>query len=133
MGHYQINPDDDLDIVRVIADGEFDITSTKNMVADARVLATGLKRPLLYDLRNISTSVNEADLYELIHTLPALKDSEASKYCAAVLLGGSIPSKLRSFYEHEASNINIRVRGFQKANMALDWLRGQAGKMAQQH
>jgi len=129
MGHYQVNPDDEHNIVRIVANGEFDLTLSKNMVTNARTMATALKRPLLYDLRNIRTSVSEADLYELIHTLPALENSEASKYCAAVLVGGSIPSKLRKFYEYEASNINIKVRGFQKTSLALDWLRDHAGNL----
>ena len=129
MGHYQINPDDESHIVRVVAGGEFDLALSKNMVTNARAMATRLKRPLLYDLREISTSVSEADLYELIHTLPVLGTNEASKYCAAVVIGGSIPSKLRKFYEHEARNINITVRGFQKASIALDWLRDRAGKL----
>jgi hypothetical protein len=126
MGHYEINPDDAYGIVRVVAEGEFDIALAKNMVSNARAMAARLKRPLLYDLRNISTSVSEADLYELIHTLPAFENREAGNYRAAVVLGGAIPSKLRKFYEYEASNKNIKVRGFQNSSLALDWLRGQA-------
>jgi len=127
MGHYQVNPDDALGIVRVVAEGEFDITLAKNMVTNARTMANRMKRSLLYDLRNISTSVSEADLYELIHTLPALENRDAGNYRAAVVLGGAIPSKLRKFYEYEAGHKNIKVRAFQKASLALDWLREQAG------
>lgn len=122
MGQYHIDQDDQHGIVRIVAEGDFDITLAKNMVSNARAMAVRLKRPLLYDLRDIRTSVSEADLYELIHTLPAFDNQEAGNYRAAVLVGGTIPSKLRRFYEYEASNINIKVRGFHDASAALGWL-----------
>jgi len=125
MGHFQIIPDSKHNIVRVVADGDFDSDMSRKMVANARAVAIQLKRCLLYDLRNVQTSVCEADLYGLLHSLPPLKKNEARSFCAAVLVGGSIPSKLQKFYEHEAGNIDLRVRTFRKAKSALEWLSDQ--------
>jgi len=125
VGHYKLTIDDKLSVVRVTAQGEFDLGLCMRMVNNARNIAIPLRRPILYDLRKITTSVCEADLYELIHTLPELEKSSKAGFGAAVLVGGTIPAKLRSYYEDEVASIGVKVRAFTKKMDALDWLKSE--------
>lgn len=128
---YKLCNDSANNLVTVVASGEFDITAAEHLLQLTYKQAAPLGRNIIFDLRDITTSISESDLYKLAHTHPTLTNHTQSVGRAAVIPGPAIPQCLVDFYLAEVAALSIPVKAFRNPESARHWILPETGDSSQ--
>jgi len=122
MSDYNLQQDDQLEIIRVIVHGELTKDSGYEIITAARNKAAETGYGILYDVRNVVHRVSIADFFFLPRKLEALKNSPARHARAAVVISPEITGEYH-FYENVTENVGLVFRVFLDVEEAIAWLK----------
>ena len=117
-----ITVDNDLNIVKVIYEGELNSSTTNRLVYEARSRAHELGYNLLYDLRLATIKGSFSEMYFFAREHESLKMEEAKKIKSANIIPGNNKLKEWQFFETTANNAGLSWRAFKTEAEAVAWL-----------
>jgi len=121
MSDYNLQQDDQLEIIRVIVHGELTKDTGYEIITAARIKAAETGYGILYDVRNVVHHVSIADFFFLPRKLEALKKSPTRNARAAVVISPEITGEYH-FYENVTENVGLVFKVFLDAEEAIAWL-----------
>ena len=121
-GHYTITLDHERDLVRVLAQGEFDYKSGSDLITEARQQAAEHQYDIFCDVRESRAKVNLVDWFYLPRRLFVYTDWKTRTANTAILVSAGKQEKAYRFFETVANNLGLQIKIFLREEEALEWL-----------
>jgi len=122
MDQYNIEYDEGLCLVKVVAHGDLPRPLGEEIITRARTLAAENECDVLCDVREASADVSLADWFFMPRELGVLQDARMRRIRSAVVISSS-DEEHYTFYETVAVNLGLNVKIFYSEAEALNWLR----------
>ena len=124
-GQYRITLDHERDLVRVRAQGEFDINLGMELITDARENAAEHQYHIVCDVRESRAKVHLADWFFLPRRLAVYRNMKTRGIKAAIVVNPGKQENVYRFFETVASNMGLWIKIFLHEEDALEWLERQ--------
>ena len=121
-GQYTIKLDQERGLVRVHAQGEFDLKSGNELITTARKKAAEHQYHILCDVRESRAVVSLGDWYFLPRRLAAYKNEKTRTVRTAIVVAAGRQERVYRFFENVTSNLGLKIRIFLHEEDALEWL-----------
>ena len=121
-GQYTITLDTEQGLVRVHAQGEFDLKSGDELITDARKNAAEHQYNILCDVRESRAVVSFGDWYFLPRRLAAYRNRETRIVRTAIVVTAGRQETVYRFFENVTRNLGLNIRIFLREEDALEWL-----------
>ena len=121
-GQYTITLDTEQGLVRVHAQGEFDLKSGDELITDARKNAAEHQYNILCDVRESRAVVSFGDWYFLPRRLAAYRNRKTRTVRTAIVVTAGRQERVYRFFENVTSNLGLNIRIFLREEDALEWL-----------
>ncbi len=119
---YTIVPDEAHRILRVTCVGLLDVALARKMITEARLEAAEWGFSLLYDLTNVTLSVNITEIFEFPKSLDVYREARTLSIPVALLLPAERDAGFWQFYVDAATRAGHTVKAFHADSEAIEWL-----------
>jgi hypothetical protein len=124
--HYTITLDHERRLVRVTAQGEFEIKTGNELITKSMNIAAEHQYNILCDVRASRAKADLGDWFFLPRRLGVYKDLRTRSTRSALLVSPGRQENAYRFFETVAINVGLKIKIFLEEEEALEWLEEQS-------